>query len=250
MDERLLQQLEEMETKLEAFQSALESIEESKELTKESALTLKESQVALSRACEDFIPMLQERFNELATNSVSTQSKIESLLTKLQSLDTHQLSEKIENDRTYFAEQMTIQLAAQNDKLKITINEACNLITKSNEEALERILTGSFSPLDSKLDSIEHNVLKSQNTIAATVEESIAVFENKFAITNDLMESLTTENRNLLSTKLESIESKFEALEIKFKTTQSLIAQVRIIGVATIVACICMATLTIARLFF
>lgn len=168
MDKRLLQQLEEMERELDAFQSALESIEESKELAKESTLTLKEAQVTLSRACEEFIPVLKERFDNFAADSTSTQSKIEGLLTKLQSLDVHQFSEKLDNNGAFLTEQITTQLNTQNENLKSAVNEASLAIVKSNEEVVNKLMTDNFNLLITKLNSAE----------------------NKFDITNNLVKQV------------------------------------------------------------
>lgn len=223
MDERLLQQLEEMETELEAFQSALESIEESKELTKESALTLKESQVALSRACEDFIPVLQERFDNFATDSTTVQNKIEDLLTKLQSLDVHQFAEKLDNNGEYLTEQVTTKLGTQFESIKSEIDAAVKTSSQATESAIEKITVDSIEPLNQQVISFEKNLLKSQkvNTDKATDLISSKIKDGNATISTALTDAAASINKTTEETAIKLINNNLEPLNNKLETIES-----------------------------
>lgn len=245
MDERLLQQLEEMETELEAFQSALESIEESKELTKESALALKESQVTLSRACEDFIPVLQERFDNFATDSTTVQAKLEDLLAKLQNLDIHQFTEKLDSNGEHLTDQVARRLNSQNENLINAINAATTSIEKHTQNSIEnataaiekQIETSSknnissyITPLSEKLEIIKHDIETSQDTTATMIEDHFANQTNLTQPISEIIiaiESVVDKHTGLIN----SISERIASQEDEIKTTKKLIKQIYAIGI-------------------
>lgn len=263
MDERLLQQLEEMEHELDAFQSALESIEESKELTKESTSALKKSQESLSQACDEFIPALEKQFSDFATDSTSIQNKIEALLEKLQSLDIHQFTEKLDNNGKYLTEQIATELDIHYTSMESLADKTSESIQKHTKQIIEKTTTALgqqaetsmqensdryITTLDKKLDATEQHILASQDNALSKIKED---FANQEKLTEPISEHIISiENEVTDQAKsINSISEHISTIEDDMKNASALIAQTRIISIAILVFSFIAVALSAIRFF-
>lgn len=191
MDERLLEQLQEMEQELEALQGALEAIEKSKEVTKESSKAIKKSQEALSQACENFIPELQEKFANFASDSTSVQHKIEELLSKLENLDIHEFAKKLDDSSKYIEQEVGTKLDSQSESIDATkndivtkldvqnkaiisaISEAKSSFNEVAENTVQALSRDKLDPLNQKLELIRDNLAAIRETLERSLAEEI-----------------------------------------------------------------------------
>lgn len=104
MNERLKEQLEEMEKQLSLLESAISALNGSKAAAEETTKALHDAQAGLSEACSGFLPEVGNRFDEFAERSNGISDALEELLANLKKLDAGELASLLSTSEANMAE--------------------------------------------------------------------------------------------------------------------------------------------------
>lgn len=184
MNDRLHEQLEEMEQQLSQLEGAIEAIQNAKIASVESIGALNSAQAQLSESCKELVPELKSQFNGFAEHAEEILESLKAHLQALQEIDMSALEKTLAAHKEELGKQVREQLdsnnaalqkllGGQSDEIKGFVDSSLDKQTAQIREDITSLRKHVDSGLDNQTAKLQEDAMTRSEGLLKDVDSSL-----------------------------------------------------------------------------